>query len=85
MGRSGTDITRQAADIILADDNFSTIVVAVEEGRKIFDNITKFIVYLLSCNISEVRATLLRETPQHPCAGTLSPLRLKASRTTLVW
>jgi Ca2+-transporting ATPase len=44
----------QAADIILADDNFSTIVVAVEEGRKIFENITKFIVYLLSCNLSEV-------------------------------
>jgi len=54
MGRSGTDITRQAADIILADDNFSTIVVAVEEGRKIYDNILKFLVYLLSCNFSEV-------------------------------
>ena len=54
MGRSGTDITRQAADIILADDNFATIVMAVEEGRKIYDNIVKFLMYLLSCNFSEV-------------------------------
>lgn len=54
MGKSGTDITRQAADIILANDNFCTIVSAVEEGRKIYDNIVKFIVYLLSCNLSEV-------------------------------
>lgn len=54
MGISGTDITRDAADIILADDNFTTIVAAAEEGRKIFDNIIKFIVYLLSCNLSEV-------------------------------
>jgi Ca2+-transporting ATPase len=60
MGRSGADITREAADIILADDNFATIVGAVQEGRKIFDNISKFIVYLLSCNISEVCARARR-------------------------
>ncbi|MEX0964398.1 MAG: cation-transporting P-type ATPase [Pseudohongiellaceae bacterium] len=54
MGIRGTDVAKEAADMVLQDDEFGTIVIAVAHGRAIFENIRKFVVYLLSCNISEI-------------------------------
>jgi P-type Ca2+ transporter type 2C len=59
MGRRGTEVARQAADMVLKDDAFPSIVAAVAQGRVIFDNIRKFVLYLLSCNVSEVLAVAL--------------------------
>jgi Ca2+-transporting ATPase len=54
MGITGTDVTKNVADMVLADDNFATIVSAVEEGRKVYDNIRKVLLFLLSANLAEV-------------------------------
>ncbi|MFA7254050.1 MAG: cation-transporting P-type ATPase [Patescibacteria group bacterium] len=59
MGKNGTDATREVADLTLRDDNFSTIVEAIKEGRTIFDNIQKFVTYQLSCNMAELTLIIL--------------------------
>ncbi len=58
MGITGTDAAKEAADLILLDDKFVTIITAIEEGRGIFDNVRKFVNFLISCNIAEVLAIL---------------------------
>ncbi len=58
MGRTGTEVTREASDMVLADDNFASIVAAVREGRAIFDNIRKALVYLLAGNVAELMVML---------------------------
>lgn len=70
MGITGTDVAKGAADIVLTDDNFSTIVSAIKEGRNIFNNIKKSIIFLLSCNLGEVVALFLAIL-----LGWASPLR----------
>jgi Ca2+-transporting ATPase len=58
MGIAGTDVTKEASDMVVTDDNFASIAAAVEEGRGIFDNIRKTVHFLLSCNVSEVLVML---------------------------
>ena len=74
MGISGTDVTKEAASMVLIDDNFATIVAAVEEGRIIYDNIRKFIRYLLSCNLGEVLTMFLASIFYMP--NPLTPIQI---------
>ena len=74
MGKVGTDVAREAADMVLSDDNFATIVHAVEQGRVVFDNLRKVILFLLSCNMSEVLVVFV--TALFSPSAALLPLQL---------
>ncbi|HKK08999.1 MAG TPA: cation-transporting P-type ATPase, partial [Gemmatimonadota bacterium] len=74
MGRRGTQVAREAADMILEDDRFPTIVAAIEQGRAIFGNIRKFVLYLLSCNVSEILVVALATAVTAPLP--LRPLQI---------
>jgi Ca2+-transporting ATPase len=54
MGITGTDVSKETADMVLTDDNYVSIVNAVEQGRIIYDNIRKFVAFLLTCNLAEI-------------------------------
>jgi Ca2+-transporting ATPase len=73
MGISGTEVTKEAADMVLADDNFASIVKAVREGREIYDNIKKYLTYLLQCNIMEILVMFFAVVSVPYLAGWLSP------------
>jgi len=75
MGKNGTDVSRSVADLTLKDDNFATIVLAIKEGRAIFNNIRKFVSYQLSCNLSEL-AILFLGVLLSPLLGWEIPLLL---------
>jgi Ca2+-transporting ATPase len=74
MGRTGTDVTKEASAMVLTDDNFATVVAAIEEGRAIYDNIRKFVRYLLACNTGEILVMLLGAVCGYPVA--LLPLQM---------
>ena len=74
MGLVGTDVAKEAADIIITNDNFATIVTAIEEGRAVYDNIRKFITYIFSSNVPEVLPFLLTAMFQIPLALTVQQI-----------
>ncbi len=73
MGITGTEVTKEAADMVLADDNFASIVKAVREGREIYDNIKKYLTYLLQCNIMEILVMFIAVVSVPSLANWLSP------------
>lgn len=76
MGITGTEVAKNSSDMILTDDNFSTIVAAVEEGRVIYSNIRKFVNFLLSCNVGEILVVLITNLLLGPQYTPLAPIQL---------
>jgi len=73
MGITGTEVTKEASDMVLADDNFASIVKAVKEGREIYDNIKKYLTYLLRCNIMEIIVMFIAVVSVPTLAAIFSP------------
>jgi P-type Ca2+ transporter type 2C len=73
MGITGTEVSKEAADMVLADDNFASIVKAVKEGREIYDNIKKYLTYLLQCNIMEILVMFIAVVSVPYLASVISP------------
>ncbi len=73
MGVTGTEVTKEASDMVLADDNFASIVKAVREGREIYDNIKKYLTYLLRCNIMEILVMFIAVVSVPTLAAVFSP------------
>jgi Ca2+-transporting ATPase len=78
MGITGTEVTKEAADMVLADDNFASIVKAVKEGREIYDNIKKYLTYLLRCNIMEILVMFIAVVSVPYIANIISPKAVSA-------
>ncbi len=74
MGVTGTDVAKETADMVLTDDNYASIVAAVEQGRVIYSNIRKFVYYLISCNLAEIATIFIAILAGMP--SPLTPLQL---------
>jgi len=85
MGIAGTEVSRQAADLVLTDDNFSTIVLAIEQGRVIFDNIQKVVRYLLTTNLGEMSTLFLSALVLSISGGPDHPLFLPLTAAQVLW
>ena len=89
MGITGTEVTKEASDMVLTDDNFATIVRAVKEGREIYDNIKKYLTYLLRCNIMEILvmfiAMMITPDPLYDISSGIVPPAIALTTIQILW
>jgi Ca2+-transporting ATPase len=89
MGITGTEVTKEASDMVLADDNFASIVKAVKEGREIYDNIKKYLTYLLRCNVMEILVMFIvmmtMPDQQFTLSGSMVPPAVALTTIQILW